>query len=32
MNPESFHEKCDNLGPTAVFVKSKDDIVGGYTT
>jgi len=34
MNPEKFHEKCDNLGPTAVFVKAKDsgDIVGGYTT
>ena len=32
MNPETFHSKCDGLGPTVVFVKSKDDTLGGYTT
>ena len=34
MNPESFHTKCDNKGPTVVFVKVKDsdEVIGGYTT
>lgn len=34
MNPEAFHSKCDNKGPTIVFVKVKDsdDVIGGYTT
>jgi len=34
MTPEAFHSKCDNKGPTVVFVKVKDsdDVIGGYTS
>lgn len=34
MDPETFHDKCDNAGPTVVFIRNKeeDDIIGGYTT
>ena len=31
--PESFHQYCDNKGPTLVVIKSTDGwIFGGYTT
>ena len=30
---ENFHNKCDNQGPTIIFIKSKDgQIFGGYTS
>ena len=31
-SPQTFHEKCDNQGPTLVLTKLKDGrILGGYT-
>ncbi|CAB4405355.1 unnamed protein product [Rhizophagus irregularis] len=33
-NPSLFHEKCDNVGPTIVIVKIRDNncLVGGYNS
>ncbi|CAH3173711.1 unnamed protein product, partial [Porites lobata] len=29
-NPQNFHEKCDGKCPTLVFIKSDDNVFGGY--
>ena len=30
-NYEIFHKNCDNKGPTLILIKTKEEIIGGFT-